>query len=288
MKMSYLHPSENTYNFTNADNLVAWAKANGLSMHGHTFIWHSEYQVPEWMVEYTGDWEAMLNEHVQTIAEHFADDVVSWDVVNEAFENTVSGYRNSIFYDKLGAEYIENAFITARAADPDADLYYNDYSIEAEVTKLDHVLAMVDDFQARDIPIDGIGFQMHVQIDWPSVSAISAAFQKVVDRGIKVKITELDIPLYNKYSSSPLEFDSYTAEAAQIQRDRYYDIVKAYMDTVPPAQRGGITIWGLRDGDSWLLSGLPNPDWPLLFSGELTGPYTAKLPLEGVADALSE
>lgn len=290
MKMSYLHPEENTYFWTHADSLVNWATSNGLSVHGHTLIWHSDYQVPDWMVNYTGDWETMLNAHVTQIVSHFADSaVVSWDVVNEAFE--ASGYRDSIFYQKLGADYIENAFVAARAADPDADLFYNDYSLVDNGTKLDHVMDMVEDFQTRSIPIDGIGFQMHVQIDYPTIDTIKAAFQKVVDSGLKVKISELDIPVNNPYSAQPFpQYTSFTAAAAELQKQRYKAIVQAYLEVVPESQRGGITIWGLWDGDSWLLdleSRAGVDDWPLLFTGPENGPYEPKPAFDGMVEALS-
>lgn len=293
MKMSYLHPAQNTYTFDNADALVNWADANGIAMHAHALIWHSGYQVPGWMSGFSGtqsEWVAMMNEHVQTIAAHFAGRVDSWDVVNEAFENTSAGYRNTVFYNEIGAEYLENAFVAARAGDSQVDLYYNDYSIEAEPVKLGHVLAMVDDFQSRNIPIDGIGFQMHVFLDYPSISAISAAFQQVVDRGLKVKITELDVVLNNPYNSSAAVYTSLTTAAAELQKQRYYNIVKAYKNIVPENLRGGITVWGIWDGDSWLNPGSVSniQEWPLLFGGPANGPYIAKPAFNGVVDALTE
>lgn len=295
MKMSYLHPAENTYTYDNADALINWADANGISMHAHALIWHSNYQVPNWMSSFNGtseNWKDMMDSHVKTITAHFAGRVDSWDVVNEAFENTAEGYRNSIFFTKMGSSYLENAFLAARDGDSEVDLYYNDYSIEAEPVKLGHVLNMVDDFQARDIPIDGIGFQMHVFLNYPSITAISAAFQEVVNRGLKVKITELDVVLNNPYNANAnaTEYSSLTPAVAELQRQRYYDIVKAYKNTVPEGLRGGVTIWGIWDGDSWLNPGTINDiqEWPLLFTGPANGPYIPKPAFEGVAEALGE
>ncbi len=298
MKMSYLHPSENTYYWTRADNMVNWAKSNGFSVHGHTLIWHSDYQVPNWMKNYSGDsaaWTSMLNKHVTDIVTHFKGDMVSWDVVNEAFLDG-GGYRNSIFYQKLGADYLENAFVAARAADADVDLYYNDYNLVSNVAKLDDVVDMADDFIDRGIPIDGIGFQMHIQIDYPDTDTIKAAFKKVVDLGLKVKITELDIPLNNPWSESAdyPEYTSFTAAAAERQKQRYKSVVTAYLETVPADQRGGLTIWGLVDQDSWLhdlssrkVDGNKIDDWPLLFSGPDNGPYQAKPAVDGIEEALN-
>lgn len=292
MKMSYLHPQENTYDFANADQMVDWAESNGIGIHGHTFIWHSDYQVPNWMKNYNGDFQAMLNSHVSTIAEHFAGRVDSWDVVNEAIdENQSSCYRNSLFYQRVGSDYLSEAFFAADAADPDADLYYNDYDTEGgNGNKLNCLLQLVDGLLADGAPIDGVGFQMHVQIDWPSTSQMRTAFQAIVDRGLKVKITELDVPVNNPYASTPFpQHTSYTPEVAAMQKARYKSIVETYMDVVPPQQRGGITVWGLWDGDSWLLdfdSRQGVDDWPLLFSGPADGPYEEKAALDGVAEAL--
>ena len=298
MKMSYLHPGIDDYYFADADVLVDYANHQGIGVHAHALIWHSDYQVPGWMKDFSGDtqaWVDLLALHVQTIAGHFAGRVASWDVVNEAFLDN-GDYRNnqgnegSLFYQKLGKRYIEDAFINARAADATADLYYNDYNIENGGAKLPAVLAMVDDFQARQIPIDGIGFQMHTHMDWPAIGTIRSAFEQVVSRGLKVKITELDIPVNNPYSNSYSYPDNYhsslTPALAQTQKKRYCEIVAAYLEAVPAHLRGGITVWGIRDNDSWLINQLfqnRHADWPLLFDND----YGKKPAFYGVGDALA-
>lgn len=287
MKMSYLHPSENTYTFEHADELVGYALSNNISVHGHTLVWHSDYQIPEWMKNYNGDYASMLQGHVQTIVNYYAGRIVSWDVVNEAFaddgdSDAINGYRNSLWYQKIGPAYIEQAFIAADAADPAADLYYNDYNIEGGQQKFDYVLAMVDDFKARGIPIDGIGFQMHINIEWPSETQIKNAFQQIVNRGLKVKVTELDIPV-NTYAN-PDKYLTFTNEAAQRQKDKYREVVAAYVEVVPPALRGGITVWGVFDSDSWLIDLHGREDWPLLFDDR----GVAKPAVEGFAEGLAK
>ncbi|MET0357583.1 MAG: endo-1,4-beta-xylanase [Cellvibrio sp.] len=287
MKMSYMHPSENTYNFTNADALINFAVSNGFTVHAHTLIWHSDYQVPSFMKNYTGDFAAMLKTHVQTVAAHFAGKVKSWDVVNEALaesgdSSAVNGFRNSLFFQKMGADYIDQAFINARAVDPSAELYYNDYNIENGGTKTTYLLALVDGMKTRGVPIDGVGFQMHVLSDWPSTSTIEAAFKAVADRGLKVKITELDVRVNNPYNSSAPVYTSLTSEAAAKQKERYRQIVASYLKVVPAAQRGGITVWGVWDTDSWLNTSSA-PDWPLLFDAN----FAPKPALQGFADGLT-
>jgi endo-1,4-beta-xylanase len=284
MKMSYLHPSEDTFTFSQADELVSFAQSNGMGIHGHTLIWHSDYQVPDFMKSYDGDFAAMLKEHIQTIVSHFAGKVASWDVVNEALadDDGVDGFRNSVFYQGMGVNYIDQAFINARAADPDADLFYNDYSIENGGTKTDNMLSLVDGLMARDVPITGVGFQMHVLLDWPDVSVIEQAMVNVADRGLKVKITELDVRVNNPYNSSATVYTSLTDEAAARQKERYYQIVAAYLRAVPASLRAGITVWGVWDADSWLNTA-DSPDWPLLFDDN----FQAKPALQGFADGLT-
>jgi endo-1,4-beta-xylanase len=279
MKMGYLHPSESSFTFGQADELVAFAASNGMGVHGHALIWHADYQVPAFMKSYSGDFAAMLKNHVQTIVTHFRGKVASWDVVNEALvddgEPTLAnGLRSTVFSQRMGIDFIDQAFANARAVDPQVDLYYNDYNIEAGGEKTRNMLALVDGMRSRGVPVTGVGFQMHVLIDWPSISAIESSLKAVADRGLKVKITELDVSMKNAYSS-------FTLEAAERQKQRYHDIVAAYLRAVPPAQRAGITVWGVWDADSWINE--PNrPDWPLLFDAS----FKAKPALQGFRDAL--
>lgn len=291
MKMSYLHPEPDTYTFGQADALVKFALDNGMTMHGHALVWHSDYQVPAFMKNFSGDkaaWLSMLGSHVQNVAGHFAGRLASWDVVNEAIADG-GGYRNSLFYQKMGTDYLDRAFIAARAADPAVDLYYNDYNIEADAAKLKTMTEMLDGFKARSVPITGVGFQMHIYMDYPSIATISAAFKQVVDRNLKVKITELDIPINNPYSGAYTSGDvktTYTLALGLAQKKRYCEVVKAYMDTVPARLRGGVTVWGVDDPSSWLMQQLFNnrhDDWPLLFDAQ----YRDKPALRGVADGLT-
>ena len=289
MKMSYLHPAADTFSYGQADELLKFASDNGIKLHGHTLIWHADYQVPGFMKTFTGDksaWLAMLKTHVQTIATHYAGKLSSWDVVNEALADG-GGYRNSLFYQHTGADYIEQAFVNARAADSQVELYYNDYNLESDPAKLATLTAMLDGFAARGVPITGVGFQMHVGIDSPSASTIAAALKQVAERKLKVKITELDIPINNPYSAAYKAGDiktTYTLALGLLQKKRYCEVVQAYMDAVPPAQRGGVTVWGVDDPSSWLISALFNnahADWPLLFDAK----FGDKPALRGVADA---
>lgn len=282
MKMAYLQPEPGVFHFDDADALVDYAAANGMIVHGHALVWHN--QAPDWMNKFQGskdEFVVMLRGHVTMVAQHFAGRLESWDVVNEAFtDDNPSDYRSTIWYDNIGPEYIEMAFHAAEAADPAADLYYNDYNITgaAGPGKLAAVVDMVDDFLARDVPIDGVGFQMHIDTSMPSLDDIRASFATIVDRGLKVRISELDVAVNQNNDLTEL-----TDEAADLQRQRYEDVVRTYMEAVPAELRGGITVWGITDADSWIPGFRNRPDWPLLFHGD----YTPKPALDGFAAGLT-
>ena len=298
MKVSYLHPTKDSFTFTNADAFVDYAKTKNINIHGHALVWHADYQVPSFMKNWTGtadEFLTMLDTHVTTIVDHFEakGNVVSWDVVNEALnDGSPSNFRtDSAFYTKSGnsAVYIERAFKAARLADPNVTLYYNDYNIDQNNAKTTKLVEMLTDFQARNIPIDGVGFQMHVFMDYPSIDNIKAAMKKVADKGLKVKITELDVAINNPYSNgwSVATATPYNNTSAGAQKKRYCDIVAGYKAVVPEAQRGGITVWGLNDASSWLITATSQYNgqqlaWPLLFDGS----YNDKPALRGFADGL--
>lgn len=292
MKMNYLHDEYGTFTYDEADALIDYAATHGIGIHAHALIWHRSYQVPAW-VDDVADLQAGLDHHITNIAGHFAGKVDSWDVVNEAIDRNsegVWGYRDSVFHQKLGPAYIPNAFIKAREADANADLYYNDYAISDAGGKFEFMLQMVDGMREDEVPVDGIGFQMHVYLGWPAIADIRSAFAQVVARGLKVKITELDIPINNPFDGEynyPNNYvGTFTPEDAAAQKQRYCQIVEAYLDEVPVAHRGGITIWGVYDGDTWLNSELfsnNHVDWPLLFNTN----FQPKPAAQGVGDALA-
>ena len=169
----------------------------------------------------------------------------------------------------------------------------DDYNIDQNGAKMTKLVEMITDFQARSIPLDGIGFQMHVYLDYPSIADISAAMKKVVDKGLKVKITELDVAVNNPYSGNwpGNKVTTFTEVTAFAQKKRYCEIVKAYLDTVPVNLRDGITVWGTTDKNTWLNDLFKSSNqyngekiaWPLLFDDN----YNDKPALRGFADALT-
>ncbi|MBC7616010.1 MAG: endo-1,4-beta-xylanase [Pedobacter sp.] len=276
MKFNALHPSETTYSYTDADEIVALAQANGKRVHGHTLNWYKS--LPTWVTNFQGDtqaWENLLKMHIQTVVGHFKGKVASWDVVNEAFEDDGT-YRNSIWVQKLGADYIARAFQYANQADPDALLFYNDYGHEYNAIKRTAILNLVNNLKSRGIPIHGVGMQMHTRYNQTDAN-ITSAITSVAATGLKVHISELDVVL-NPDNVATL---SYTTSLADLQAAKYKSIVKTYY-SIPKAQQFGITTWNVTDADSWIPTTYSRPDWPLPFDRN----YVRKAAYQGILDGV--
>lgn len=266
MKPLYTHPEQGVFDFAATDELVSWAESQGIAVHGHTLLWDAftNSQTPLWMQNFQGspdEWREWTDAYVQEVVSRYRGRIRSWDVVNEAL-NDDGSIRDTFWQRGIGDSYIEEAFLAADRADPDALLYYNDFRFTVIPEKLDGAIALVEDFKARDIPIDGLGFQMHILADFPDPENIREAFSKAADTGLLVKLTELDVRVNNQQEVLTALDDA----AAQRQAERYRTVVDLYFQEIPPEQRGGITVWGISDPESYLSTG---PDWPLLFDGAL-------------------
>ncbi|MFF4034371.1 non-reducing end alpha-L-arabinofuranosidase family hydrolase [Streptomyces sviceus] len=229
MKWDAIEPSRGNFTFGAADRIVDHASAHGQRLRGHTLVWHS--QLPDWVKSITdaGTLRSVMKNHITTEMDHYKGKIYAWDVVNEAFADGGSGkHRSSVFQDVLGDGFIEEAFRTARTADPSAKLCYNDYNIENwSDAKTQGVYKMVKDFKARGVPIDCVGFQSHFGAGGPPAS-FQTTLSNFAALGVDVQITELDI--------------------AQASATAYTNAVKACTNV---ARCTGITVWGIRDSDSW-------------------------------------
>jgi endo-1,4-beta-xylanase len=239
MKWDATEPSQNSFSYGSADTIVARAKANGQRMRGHALAWHS--QQPGWVSGLSGTAlrNAMVN-HITNVATHYKGQLYAWDVVNEAFSDNGDGSRRNSNLQQTGNDWIEVAFRTARAADASAKLCYNDYNTDGVNAKSTAVYNMVKDFLARGVPIDCVGFQSHINSASPLPGDYQANLQRFADLGVEVQITELDI-----------------AGSGTAQANTYANVVKACLGVTRCA---GITVWGIRDSDSWR-----SGDTPLLF-----------------------
>jgi endo-1,4-beta-xylanase len=237
MKIDALEPNQNQFNWGTADSMVNYALTRGMEVRGHTLAWHS--QQPGWMQNMEGTQlrNAMLN-HVTQVAQHFAGQVESWDVVNEAFADGGSGARRDSNLQRTGNDWIEAAFNAARAADPNATLCYNDYNTDNwNAAKTQAVYNMVADFRNRGVPIDCVGFQSHFNSGSPYPSNYRTTLQSFANLGVEVRITELDIE-----------------GSGSSQAQTYANVVN---DCLAVSACRGITVWGIRDSDSWRASGTP-------------------------------
>lgn len=277
MKFESVHPAQNKYNFVEGDEIIALARASGMRVHGHTLIWHRSQ--PAWVTQFKGDtkaWESLFKTHIQTVAAHYKGKVSSWDVVNEALEEDGS-YRNSIWLQKLGVDYIARAFKYAHQADPKAVLFYNDYGHDYNPKKRTAILNLVMQLKDRGIPIHGIGLQMHTRYT-QSDEDLTLAIRTAAATGLKVHISELDITL-NPNSDLQL---TYTEHIADLQAEKYKFIVKTYYN-IPKEQQFGITTWNVTDGDTWITSEYKRPDWPLPFDRN----FSPKAAYHAILDAVN-
>jgi endo-1,4-beta-xylanase len=239
MKWDATEPSQNSFSYTSADQIVSHAQSHNMRIRGHALAWHS--QQPGWVASLSGTAlrNAMLN-HITNVATHYQGKIYSWDVVNEAFSDNGDGSRRQSNLQATGNDWIEAAFKAARAADPGAKLCYNDYNTDGVNAKSTAVYNMVKDFKSRGIPIDCVGFQSHINSASPLPSDYQANLQRFADLGVDVQITELDI-----------------AGSGTAQANTYASVVRACLAV---ARCNGITVWGIRDSDSWR-----SGDTPLLF-----------------------
>ncbi len=260
MKIQHLQPQQGEFVWEHGDYLVDFCRQYNKQLHGHTLLWHNN--LPQWILSFQGDsaaWEGLMKTHIQTVVSHFKGRVKSWDVVNEAIDNEDTTHlRKTPWSEHLGEDFVARTFQYAREADPDVLLFYNDYGIENNNKKLAAVLRMVDDFQKRGIPIDGVGLQMHINHKHP-VEGIVYAMNEIVKRGLKVHISELDV------SVNPDAKDiTINEELLQLQKEKVKAIVQAYSQ-LPKQYQYALTLWGIADADTWIRSWFKRKDWPLLY-----------------------
>ncbi len=273
MKWGPLQPTKDTYDWTEADALVSFANGHAQAIKGHTFVWHR--QTPTWVDASMSaeDLRAALKKHIETTLARYSGRIRAWDVVNEAVDmSTASHYTDSIFYQKLGPSYIEDAFRWARAADADVLLYYNEVGIERMGPKSDFTYELMRDLKTRGVPIDGIGFQSHISDHrYPSESNLRANIRRFAALGLKVNLSEIDVRTLLMPGTQQSRWNA--------QRLAFQQLVGACV--VEPGCEA-ITLWGFTDKYTWINDNATDLDDPLIFDRS----YAAKPAYDGVVDGL--
>lgn len=272
-KWQFIHPKPDTFAFDLQDQFISFGEENDMFIVGHVLVWHS--QTPFWvffdstrsLVSREVLLERMKN-HIETVVGRYKGRVQGWDVVNEALEADGS-YRQSLWYKIIGEDFIEKAFEYAHAADPDAELYYNDYDMW-KTGKATGVTRIVKNLQAKGIRIDGLGVQGHWGTDYPVMAELDSNLQTFRDLGMKVMITELDLNILpvawdqfgadiSKNFDLREELDPYTEalpdSMVMFETLRYTEFFNMFLKYDDIITR--VTFWGIQDGSSWL------NNWPV-------------------------
>ncbi len=271
MKWDAIERTRGVNDFGAGDAIVSYGQANGMQIKGHALIWHGS--IPGWVAGLSPtDLRVAFEAHIRSVAEHYRGRVRAWDVVNEAVATDGSGLRDTVFRQKLGDQYIADAFRLARQADPQALLFYNDYGGEGLNQKADRIYELVQGLRAQGVPIDGVGLQMHISASNPPTdAAIAANMRRLASLGLFVNISEMDVRIRDLPGTVQARLD--------VQKSVYHSIVGV---CVAEPRCDGITFWGFTDAHSWIDAQFGADD-PLLFDEQ----YAAKPAYTGVLDALS-
>ncbi|WP_288911182.1 endo-1,4-beta-xylanase [uncultured Bacteroides sp.] len=265
MKSANIHPEEDRYNFEQADQFVKFGQENNMAIIGHCLIWHSQL-APWFCVDQKGNnvsaevLKQRMKDHITTIVTRYKGKIKGWDVVNEAIEEDGS-YRKTKFYEILGEEYIPLAFQYAHEADPDAELYYNDYGMNVPGRR-DAVVKLVNSLKAKGLRIDAIGMQGHMGMDYPTIEDFEASMLAFAGTGVKVMITEWDMSALPTVKRSANISDTVTFRKAMnpypealpdsvsavwnARMKAFFNLFLKHADIVER-----VTAWGVSDGDSW-------------------------------------
>ena len=307
LKWEAVHPGLDRYNFDQADRFVAFGEKHGMFIVGHTLVWHQ--QLPKWVLKENGQPVSRevalqrMRDHIQTVMGRYKGRIQAWDVVNEALDDK-GALRKSPWHETVGEDYIIKAFEFAHEADPQAELYYNDYSLENE-PKRRGAIELVKKLQAAGVKIHGVGIQGHSKMSWPSIGQLDATLTELGQLGIKTMMTEVDIDVLpgaknngsaeitDRQKADPA-LNPYTAglpeEMQEKLAQRYADFFTVYRKHRGTLSR--VTFWGVTDAGSWL-NGWPIPgrsNYPLLFDreGKPKPAFQAVLKVAGTEGQASE
>jgi endo-1,4-beta-xylanase len=272
LKWQLVHPQANQYNWEPGDRFVAFCEKNQMVPIGHTLVWHA--QTPRWVFQDDAGGAitrdallARMKDHIMTVVGRYKGRIKGWDVVNEALEDNGRLRQNSPWVRIIGEgsedqkyDFIEKAFQWAHEADPDAELYYNDYNLDTSKAKADAGAAIVKHLKSKGIRIDGVGIQLHGGLTYPRAESLDYAITTLAATGVKVMITELDIKTQTRSPRgadvSQVNRESTSdpnAAAAETQKklaDKYAEIFSILLKHKKDVSR--VTFWGVYDKTSWI------------------------------------
>ncbi|NNU85197.1 endo-1,4-beta-xylanase [Geobacillus sp. BMUD] len=269
MKFEHLQPEEGRFTFDIADQIIDFARSHHMAVRGHTLVWHN--QTPSWVFQdsqghFVGRDVLLerMKSHISTVVQRYKGKVYCWDVVNEAVADEGSEWlRSSTWRQIIGDDFIQQAFLYAHEADPEALLFYNDYN-ECFPEKREKIYTLVKSLRDKGIPIHGIGMQAHWSLNRPTLDEIRAAIERYASVGVILHITELDISMF-EFDDHRKDLAAPTNEMVERQAERYeqiFSLFKEYRDVIQ-----NVTFWGIADDHTWLdhfpVQGRKN--WPLLF-----------------------
>jgi endo-1,4-beta-xylanase len=251
MKWRSVEPAEGIFDWRAADALAAFAAAHHQKLRGHNLIWQE--RLPAWIADARlapAELRRRIETHIAREVARYRGAVYAWDVVNEPFDDS-GDWRGGALHDILGDDYVAIALRAARAADPRAKLYINEYNVEGAGLKFDALYRLAAALKRAGAPLDGIGLQSHF-VGGRVPADMQAVMEKFAALGLDVAVTELDVRL-------PIPAD---AAALVSQADDYRAVVAACL-AVPRCV--GITTWGISDAHSWIPSFFPGHGAGLLF-----------------------
>lgn len=296
LKWMFIEPQPNKFNFDVSDKYVDFGMKNNMHIVGHALVWHS--QLSDYMkgIKDSKTMSFHIQNHINTLVKRYKGKIHTWDVVNEAL-NEDGTLRESVFFNIMGSEYIENSFSWANDADPDVNLVYNDYNL-CEEPKRKGAIKLIKDLQKKNIKIDGVGIQAHWQLNSPTIEEIEKTIISFSELGIDVMFTELDISVlpspwelqgaevnqnFEKFEDDK-KMNPYPIKLPDAVKkklaNRYKDIFKLFLKHQDKISR--VTFWGVTDKNSWLndwpIKGRTN--YPLLFDRN----YQSKIAYKSIID----
>jgi endo-1,4-beta-xylanase len=276
MKFAETEPAPHQFNFCAGDQIVAYAQGNGMKVRGHNLVWQAD--LPSWLTNgnySSADTASILQEHINTVMGHYKGQLIEWDVVNEAISYSAPyGPQPSYWLNQLGSNYIDMAFQWAHTADPNVKLYYNDTGGEGLGAKSDAVYNLVKGMLSRGVPINGVGLQMHLDLNSaPSQAEMSSNMARLAALGLEVHITEMDVRL-------PVDSNGNASAAALASQAAIYQSVMSACQAAPNCT--AFLTWGISDAYSWIPSTYPGFGAALLLDAK----YQPKAAYNSVAGVL--